>query len=83
MDWSVSWSMGGGLAENYRGLGADWPANRYLLIGLSGDADVKGRKPMQTGVVNDWRCRYDLQTGKFDVPPLFSDSNAKALVPSE
>ena len=81
MDWSVSWSMGGGLAENYRGLGADWPANRYLLIGLSGDADVKGRKPMQTGVVNGWRCRYDLQTGKFDVPALFSDGNAKALVP--
>jgi hypothetical protein len=26
---------------------------------------------MQTGVVNGWRCRYDLQTGKFDVPPLF------------
>ncbi len=72
-----------GLAENYRGLGVDWPADRYLLITLAGDADVKGRKPMQTGVVNDWRCRYDLQTGKFDVPPLFSDSNAKALVPSE
>jgi hypothetical protein len=47
-----------------RGLGVDWPANRYLLIALSGDADVKGRKPMQTGVVNGWRCRYDLQTGK-------------------
>jgi hypothetical protein len=30
-------------------------------------------------VVNDWRCRYDLQTGKFDVPPLFSDHNAKAV----
>jgi hypothetical protein len=40
-----------------------------------------GRKPQQTGVVNDWRCRYDLQTGKFDVPPLFSDHNAKAVSP--
>lgn len=70
-----------GLAENYRGLGVDWPANRYLLIALSADADVKGRKPMQTGVVNDWRCRYDLETGKFDVPPLFSADNAKALLP--
>jgi hypothetical protein len=69
------------LAENYRGLGVDWPANRYLLIALSGDADVKGRKPMQTGVVNGWRCRYDLQTGKFDVPALFSGDNAKAVVP--
>jgi hypothetical protein len=25
--------------------------------------------------------RYDLQTGKFDVPPLFSNDNAKAVVP--
>jgi hypothetical protein len=70
-----------GLEENYRGLGVDWPANRYLLISLSGDADVKGRKPMQTGVVRGWRCRYDLQTGKFDVPALFSRDNAKAVVP--
>jgi hypothetical protein len=36
---------------------------------------------MQTGVVNGWRCRYDLQTGKFDVPALFSANNAKAVVP--
>jgi hypothetical protein len=70
-----------GLEENYRGLGADWPPNRYLLISLSADADVKGRKPMQTGVVRGWRCRYDLQTGKFDVPALFSSDNAKAVVP--
>ena len=70
-----------GLEENYRGLGVDWPANRYVLIGLSADADVKGRKPMQTGVVNGWHCRYDLQTGKFDVPALFSAGNAKAVVP--
>jgi hypothetical protein len=70
-----------GLEDNYRGLGVDWPANRYLLISLSADADVKGRKPMQTGVVHGWRCRYDLQTGKFDVPALFSADNAKAVVP--
>jgi hypothetical protein len=70
-----------GLEDNYRKLGADWPANRYLLIGLAGDADVKGRKPMQTGVVNGWYCRYDLQTGKFDVPAVFSGHNAKAVVP--
>lgn len=61
--------------------GADWPANRYLVIALSGDADVRGRKPMQTAVVHDWRCRYDLQTGKFDVPAAFADNNAKAIVP--
>ena len=70
-----------GLEQNYRGFGVDWPANRYLLIGLSADADVRGRKPMQTGVVNGWHCRYDLQTGKFDVPALFSANNAKAVVP--
>jgi len=70
-----------GLEENYRSFGVDWPANRYILITLSADADVKGRKPMQTSVVHGWRCRYDLQTGKFDVPALFSDHNAKAVVP--
>src|SRR6476661_6854168 len=62
-------------------LGVDWPANRYLLITLWGEADVKGRKREQTSVVHDWRCRYDLQTGKFDVPALFSADNAKAVVP--
>jgi hypothetical protein len=71
-----------GLEENYRWLGVDWPANRYILIALAGDADVKGREPMQTSVVHGWRCRYDLQTGKFDVPALFSDNNAKAAVPA-
>src|SRR4051812_37968185 len=70
-----------GLEDNYRKLGVDWPANRYLLIALSWDADVKGRKPMQTGVVNGWRCRYDLETGKFDVPALFLAQNARAVVP--
>jgi hypothetical protein len=70
-----------GLEENYRGLGVDWPANRYILITLGGDADIKGRKPMQTSVLHGWRCRYDLQTGKFDAPALFSKNNAKAVVP--
>ncbi len=70
-----------GFEENYRKLGFNWPDNRYLLIGLSADADVRGRKPMQTGVVNGWRCRYDLQTGEFDVPAVFSRHNARALVP--
>jgi hypothetical protein len=69
-----------GLEDDYRDLGVDWPANRYLLIGLSADADVRGRKPMQTLVVNGWHCRYDLQTGKFDVPPIFKDDNAKAMM---
>ncbi len=67
--------------ENDRAPGVDAPANRYLLIALSGDADVRGRKPMQTGVVNGWRCRYDLQKGTFDVPPDFAGDNAKAIAP--
>ena len=70
-----------GIEENYRSLGVDWPANRYLLITLWGEADVKGRKREQTSVVHDWRCRYDLQTGKFDVPAILSADNAKAVVP--
>lgn len=70
-----------GFEDNYRELGVDWPANRYLLIILSADADVKGRKPMQTAVIHGWRCRYDLQTGKFDVPARFAAGNSKAVVP--
>jgi hypothetical protein len=80
-EYHISANLLKGTEENYRWLGVDWPENRYLLIGLSGDADIKTRKPMQTRVVNRWRCRYDLQTGKFDVPPLFSNDNAKAVVP--
>jgi len=73
--------LGKGFADNYRWLGVDWSANRYILISLSGDADIKGRKPMQTSVVHGWHCRYDLETGKFDAPALFFDDNAKAIVP--
>jgi len=80
-EYHISANLMKGTEESYRWLGVDWPENRYLLIALSGEADVKGRKPAQTGVVNDWRCRYDLKTGKFDVPPLFSKDNAKAFVP--
>ena len=70
-----------GVDDNYSWLKVDWPANRYLLVSLSGDADIKGRKHEQTGVVNGWRCRYDLETGKFDVPTIFAEHNAKAVVP--
>jgi len=80
-EYHISANLLKGTEENYRWLGVDWPANRYLLVTLTGDADIRTRKPMQTGVVNGWRCRYDLETGKFDVPPLFSSSNAKAVVP--
>jgi hypothetical protein len=79
-EYHISANLVRGLEENYRRLGADGPVNRYILISLSGDADVKGRKPMQTSVVHAWSCRYDLETGKFDAPALLSDHNAKAVV---
>ena len=79
-EYHISAGLQEGLEENYRSLGVDWPANRYLLIRLWGEADVKGRKREQTSVVHDWRCRYDLQTGKFDVPAVFSGHNVKAVV---
>src|SRR5215470_10734601 len=81
-EYHISANLLKGTEENYRWLGVDWPANRYILITLSGDADIKSRKPMQTSVVHGWRCRYDLQTGKFDAPAIFSDNNAKAVVPA-
>jgi hypothetical protein len=31
--------------------------------------------------IHGWRCRYDLQSGKLDVPPEFTRGNAEALVP--
>jgi hypothetical protein len=79
-EYHVSAGLLDGIEENYREFGVKSPANRYILISLSGDADIKGRKPMQTSVVHGWRCRYDLQTGKFDVPAAFSRHNAKAVV---
>lgn len=69
-----------GTEENYRWLGVDWPENRYILIALSGEADVKHH---QTGVINDWRCRYDLKTNTFDVPPMFAKNNAEAIIPEK
>jgi hypothetical protein len=80
-EYHQSASLLDGFEDNYRSLGVKWPAGRYILITLSADADLKGRKPMQTSVLHGWRCRYDLQTGRFDVPAVFSKHNAKALVP--
>jgi hypothetical protein len=80
-EYHESASLLDGFEENYRSLGVHWPANRYILITLSGDADIKSRKPMQTGVLHGGRCRYDLQTGRFDAPALFSGNNKKAVVP--
>ncbi|WP_059838828.1 hypothetical protein [Burkholderia ubonensis] len=67
-----------GIDENYHSLGVSWPANRYLVITLSGDAFIKDHR---NGTVHGWRCRYDLQTGKFDVPLVLSRHNATAIAP--
>jgi hypothetical protein len=66
-----------GVEDNYRSLGENWPDNRYLVISLWGENDKHG----QIASVRDWRCRYDLQSGRFDVPADFADNNAKAIAP--
>ncbi|WP_060239598.1 hypothetical protein [Burkholderia ubonensis] len=63
--------------ENYHSLGVNWPASRYLLIALSGNVATKNDHAVEA--LNGWLCRYDLQTGKFDVPPVLSRHNAKVL----
>jgi hypothetical protein len=76
-DFHMSVNLVKGLDEDYRWMGVDWPKDRYVVVALSGETDTHG----QIGTVNDWRCRYDLQTGKFDVPKEFAKNNAQALVP--
>ncbi len=66
-----------GTEENYRSLGLGWPKDRHLALTLSGDNDEHG----QVLSVRGWRCRYDLQTGAFDVPPEFAEHNARAIAP--
>lgn len=71
-----------GVVDNYKSLGETWPANRYIVIGLSGELDPTAHHG-QTLEVTDWRVRYDLQTGKFDVPADFAANNKKALIPRD
>jgi hypothetical protein len=61
----------------YRSMGVTWPDSRYLVIGLSGEVDSNSRH-RQIQTVGGWQCRYDLKTGKFDVPPDFAENNAKS-----
>ena len=79
-DFHFSVNLVKGLDDNYRWMGEDWPENRYIVVSLSGEVEPN-RHHHQIGTVNGWRCRYDLLTGKFDVPPEFAKDNAKALVP--
>lgn len=69
-----------GTDDNYRALGESWPDSRYLVISLSGEVEPN-RHHGQIRSLDDWRCRYDLQKGTFDVPPDFLKNNAKAIAP--
>jgi hypothetical protein len=69
-----------GAEDNYRWMGEKWPDSRYLVISLSGDVDSNAHHG-QLLVLRGWHCRYDLQSGKFDVPPDFAENNAKAIAP--
>ena len=79
-DFHINEGLLKGTDENYQWTGEKWPDSRYLLIGLWGEVEPNG-KHHQLTTVRDWRCRYDLQEGKFDVPQIFAKSNAEALVP--
>ncbi len=81
-DLHISADLLKGVDDNYRWLGETWPDSRYVVITLSGDLDSNAQHG-QIREVHGWRCRYDLQTGKFDVPSDFAANNKKALVPLE
>jgi hypothetical protein len=48
------------------------------VISLSGEFDKHPKNVAMKGL-GDWRCRYDLKTGRFDVPAMFAKANAEAL----
>jgi hypothetical protein len=79
-DFHISAGLVKGTDENYRSLGVNWPENRYLVIGLWGEVEPNEHHH-QLLSVRGWDVRYDLETGKFDVPPEFREDNAKALDP--
>jgi hypothetical protein len=79
-DFHISAGIVKGLDDNYRSLGERWPDNRYLVITLWGEVEPNLRHG-QILSVRGWRCRYDLQTGRFDVPASFAHNNAKAIAP--
>lgn len=69
-----------GVDDNYHAMGENWPDSRYLIISLSGDV-LPNKHHGQILSLRDWQCRYDMQTGKFDVPSDFAANNAKATAP--
>jgi hypothetical protein len=78
LDYHIAANLVQGTEDAYRDLGASWPANRYLVISLSGEMDKHPKNVAVKGLA-DWRCRYDLKTGTFDVPEMFAKGNAEAL----
>ena len=78
LDFHISANLVKGAEEAYRWLNVKWPDNRYLVISLAGEYD-KHPKNVAVKGLGGWQCRYDLATGKFDVPAMFARENAEAL----
>jgi hypothetical protein len=78
LDFHITANLVKGTEQAYRWLGVSWPDNRYLVIALSGERDRHPKNTVAKGL-GDWRCRYDLKTGTFDVPAVFARENAQAL----
>jgi hypothetical protein len=78
LDYHITANLMEGTEEAYRSLGMDLPNNRYLVISLGGEYD-KHPKNVAVKGLGGWQCRYDLATGKFDVPAMFAKENAEAL----
>lgn len=78
LDYHITANLVKGTEQAYRDLGVSWPDNRYLVISLSGEMDKHPKNVAVKGLA-DWRCRYDLTTGTFDVPAVFAKGNAAAL----
>jgi hypothetical protein len=78
LDYHITANLMEGTEEAYRSLGMDLPNNRYLVISLGGEYD-KHPKNVAVKGLGGWQCRYDLKTGKFDVPATFAKGNAEAL----
>ncbi len=79
-DFHIEADLVKGTDDNYRSISVNWPDSRYLVISLSGEVSPN-RRHGQIRVLRGWRCRYDLQNGRFDVPPEFAQNNAKAMAP--
>lgn len=79
-DFHFTVGLAKGVEDNYRSLGENWPDNRYLVLWLWGEVSPND-KHGQISSLRGWQCRYDLQSGRFDVPPDFAAINAKAIAP--